>query len=378
MRNTSVLAGFSVLAVASLLLVGCTQKDDATPPAVTPTPTASVDPASTPKPLIDVGCDDIGSAAQISQVVNDQVHVADLVSGHGISQAVQLEQLGGFSCRWENDLPETFHHFGPQNYSMTLDVLPKAGAKWDRYAELNEIAGDSYTYCFDYDGSEKPDPSFFCGYFAHVNDVWIELYIDGADKPGVVGDKAVVASVAPFLASVKDTFAASSYVAEPWAAPDTTQALPTECTGFATTAQLQAATGVSKPLNTFTYTDGPQVGMTLSVDNTYLVKTCTFAPPESDIGFGGLAALPGGAWAWEDPNLFPADSTSVDIVGLKPGERAVSSCADESCSIDLLVGGNWINVHVNHEEGLPAGYAFDRTDSEALVAIATAIVANLD
>jgi len=379
MRNSSVLPGLSVLALAGLLLTGCAKasQDVATAPTNTPSPTATVEPVSVPKPLIDVDCEDIGTAAQISQVVNDDVHSVDPESGDGMSLTVQLQQLGGFSCRWENDTPETNLALGPQNYNMTLNVLPKAGGKWDRYADAYDIDGDSYSYCYDYNTDTQTNPSFFCGYFAHVNDVWIELYVEGADRAGVVGDKAVVASVAPFLASVKNTFAGSAYVAEPWVAPATTAALPSECVAFASNAQLQEATGVAKPLNTFTYTDGPQVGMTLSLDNKYLVKSCTFAMPKAEIGIGGLAALPGGAWAWENPDLFPADAQSVEVAGLKTGERAVTGCVYEQCTIDLLVGGNWIRVYVYHEEGLPAGYEFGVTDSEALGAIATVIVANL-
>jgi len=368
----------AVVLISVAGLTACATPTPASSPtaeAPSPTPTETAVVVSIPKPLVDVGCSDLASDAEVSTQVNDDVHTADLRTGMGLTQELQLQQLGGFSCRWENDVPETNMSTGPQNYNMILSALPRAGGKWERYADAYGITGDTFTYCYDY--AEEDDPSFFCGYFAYVNDVWIELYLEGADKPGVVGDKAVVKSVTPFFASIRATFASADYIEEPWVAPAGTAALPSKCESFATGAQLKSATGVSKALDTYTYVDGPQVSMTLSLDNVYLVKECSFAPPTSDSRIGDLAALAGGAWVWEDPSLFPSNAQPVDVPGLATDERALTSCTDNTCTLDLLLGGNWISVTLGDYEWLPKGYEITVDKSEALVAIATDIVANL-
>ena len=371
-----------VTVLSALVLSGCTTP----PPAAGPTPEAPVATATptatpvielAPQSLIDVDCDDFATEAELSGFVGDKVTTQPNESErYGITDAAELAQLGGFRCDWTNGIEDTGEVTGPQDRGVSLRVLPKAGKKWDRYAEAYSIKGDTHLYCYDY---EKADTSFFCGYFAHINDVWIELYLDGADKPGVVGDKAVRKSLQPMIDKIDATLAGATYVAEPWEVPATAAPVPEKCKSIVKAAQVRAATGVTGKLVSEFRTDGPQVDMTIALDGSYLTKSCSFAEPNSDNAIGGLAVLPGGAWVWDDVALSPDVYTPVDVAGLHGDERATLDCYDpeEACSIHLLVAGNWIVVRLYPSQTEMPEYALGVEPRDALVTIATDLVANL-
>lgn len=286
------------------------------------------------------------ASTDFASFVGEPVSAVDTIFGTGIDYNVQLEQLGGFSCNWTNGGESGT----TEESSVSIRVLPKADYKWTRYIDVYEYK-NPYYYCFDY---EKSNPKFFCGYIALINEAWIEFYLDGNDHKGVVGDKAVKEEMRPMFDALAGEVKNASQVNSAWTAPEGTSAIPTECKKFVAANTVAKATG-TKDLDTYTYRDGPQVGMTLDNKSEPLVKSCSFSFKNSDYGVGGLDALPGGEWAFDEYVTASPSVEPVELSNLPEEDSAYLTCTETSCGIDFSVGGNWISVYiVNYGEEVVA------------------------
>lgn len=367
----------------SLLLAGCVSPSAEPTPTGTstaaPAPTPTTEPITAPTPGFDVSCSDLASDSDASAAIgdaamSDQPSEVELASQWSIPRTAQIEQLGGIECSWSNGTPAHLTNDEPQRHALTVSAIPNADDKWKRYADAYGYKGDEFYYCYDYD---KADPTFFCGYFALINHAWVEVYIDGADLPGVVGDEALKKELRPLVDQIGTQFAEADQSTEEWAPPSDTAALPTECENFVSSAIVTKALGAAETLVPQTYTDGPQVDQTLSMDSVPLVTSCLFLSEGSESGAGDLRALPGGQWAWEKYKGISTTAGSPEPLTLKleEGDEAFVRCtADESqCSVDLVIDHNWIVIDARSN-----GVKVSADMRTAATEIAEAVVGNLN
>lgn len=365
-----------------LLLAGCVNPSPAPSPKASstaaPTPTPTVEPITAPTPGFDLSCSDLASNSDASAAIGEPAATDDpaevqLSTGWGIPRTALIEQLGGIECSWSNGTPAHLTNEDPQRHALTISAIPNADDKWNRYADAYGYKGDDFYYCYDYD---EADPTFFCGYFALINHAWVEVYIDGADLPGVVGDDALKKELRPLVDQIGTQFAEADKSTEEWAPPSDTAALPTECENFVSSSVVTKALGAAETLVPQTYTDGPQVDQTLSMDSVPLATSCLFLSEGSESGAGNLSALPGGQWAWE--RYKDVATTSGDheplTLNLEDGDEAFVRCtADESrCSADLIIDRNWIVIEAGTN-----GVKVSANMRSAVTEIAEAVVGNL-
>ena len=132
-----------------------------------------------------------------------------------------------------------------------------------------------------------------------------------------------------------------------------TLALGTQCTDFASTASVQTALGTGVAIAASTPLHGPNDYDSLPVEyaaqDTLKDHPCIFTAGGATVA--QLAWLPGGAWAWaEDKTQTLADAPlqSLQLTGLGVHGGAWIRCAaaGASCVVDLVIGGDWIEVEV--------------------------------
>jgi hypothetical protein len=156
-----------------------------------------------------------------------------------------------------------------------------------------------------------------------------------------------------------------------------TLALGTQCTDFASTAAVQTALGTSAAIAASTplvsATDYESVPVEYAAQDSLKDHPCIFTSGSATVA--QVAWLPGGAWAWaEDKTQTLADAPlqTLHLTGLGVHGGAWIRCAanDASCIVDLVLGGDWIEVAV------PAtSTAADKRS--AVTALAQAVVTEL-
>ena len=357
-----------VAGAALLLLSGCTPGTP-TPtasPAVeasatpTPTPTPTVEPISAPEPRIDLTCAELGAAMPLaSSFIEPVTEVSRAATEYGAYPARPEEYIvrsvGGLVCEFSNGQPQS-RVLGPAAgyVGVRLFVLPEPGIQWDRYASYYGVAGDRDAYCA---------ASSNCFLNALGGSTWVDGTVVGA-----VNDAAGTAVLDAALAAVT----AAGPGAAAWAPPAGTLALPDDCTAYIDGPTLQAATGQSTALDPYSGFGGgwSLVAGAFEIDGS---PQCFWAFEFADAGIGTLDVIRGGEWAWSEAREI-VGSAPITVAGLAEGDEAWLRCgpADAWCVVDLVLGGNWLELHLNDDE---FGEPFDRR--AAIQSIAATIVANV-
>jgi hypothetical protein len=159
-----------------------------------------------------------------------------------------------------------------------------------------------------------------------------------------------------------------------WTPPAGTIPLPRTCNDLVSIHRVQVAFAARRPLEAYAgsgFSSSPAAGAYQRLGSA----NCTWLSRGTFYSAGSMTTLPGGAWAWaEARSTFTAPSalTPVTIPRLRPGDEAYVRCdvPHQQCYLDLIIGGNWISLYANPEEGSGLVRA-DRRD--ALIFIATEI-----
>lgn len=335
-----------VVGAALLLLSGCTPGTP-TPTASptleasaspTPAPTPTVEPISAPEPRIDLTCAELGAALPLAgSFVEPVTEVSRAETEYGAYPARPEEYIvrsvGGLVCEFSNGQPQS-RVLGPSApyVGVRFHILPEAGTQWDRYVSYYGIAGGRDAYCA---------ASSNCYLNALGGSTWVDGIVVGA-----VSDAAGAAVLDAALAAV--TAAGSG--AAPWEPPTGTLPLPDDCTAYIDGPTLQAATGVSTALDPYPGFGGgwSLVAGAFAIDGS---PQCFWAYEFADAGIGSLDVIRGGEWAWAEAREI-VGSAPITVAGLDEGDEAWLRCgpSDAWCVVDLVLGGNWLELHLWEDE----------------------------
>lgn len=176
MRRTC--AGIAALAVlAALALAGCSAlglPDPAGSPTRTPTPTPTTEPFA-------LDCPSVVAAADLDALFGAKpaplASPPGLLDGSAARGPLALRAVGGADCRWAHGAD-----------TLTVRVLPHAGATW---ARLAEIYPDSATPGADYDGGVSLGgdctltPTVWCRTNVLAGDAWLAVDLSAKAVPGL-------------------------------------------------------------------------------------------------------------------------------------------------------------------------------------------------
>jgi len=359
-----------VLALAAALSGCTTTVPDA---IVSPSPTAT----ATPEPAIDAGpvaridstCEDILDAAALQAFMGTNVNALESVplSETLTPDSAAGEQLGSLTCRWTNGLQGN-QFTGPavDAQSVRLAVLPEGLESAIEYVELYNIADPTY-------GEHVQGPrcvasvgefaTSHCELYGVIGETWVELTVDGIAAAAGTTDDTLVAGfravIDPLVAKIQ-----AATVAARWVPGVASGIAGADCDALTPTDAIVGVTAIPN-LRVGPQWDGPRVGQYWYTTGETGALRCSLAMADSDSSVGQIGILPNGAWAfdrfaddWRAEGGVPVDLDGVD-------ERdAIIRCADaeSTCSIDVVVGGDWMRVGVypvpapHVEYGPPAAY----------------------
>jgi hypothetical protein len=348
-------------AAASVALAGCA------PAVIAPTSTPSSAPTSTPTPTPPPPAIDVTApVAQISTPCSGLITPALLLDWQGPGTTLQtpatvavgdladptvripvsdyVRAAGGLDCLWSAG---PYDHYSTSNAApsyLEVTVQFNATAEYNENAESLGASGGRAGEC------DVDDPGSICQLDDLVGGTWIEIYSrhavgTGAGGNGIEGiEKAVLAAL--------------SAAGAPSGVPATqagTTALGAECTDFATTAAVQAALGTSAAVTATTPSETQSFGSALKTqlwlpsEDAMKNRPCSFMTGVKTQA--RISWIPGGAWAWNEnktQTLAEAPLQNLQLTGEGPNDSASLRCAaaNASCTVDLVLGGNWIEVTV--------------------------------
>jgi len=362
-------AAVTIAAAVLLLATGCAPSTpDPTPspsnPSSSPTPTATAEALSAPQPVLDALCSDILPSSAVGAAYPGgvtEVDLAESIMGADptISPTYAVQSLGGIACEYSNGEPFSAKRgSNPAYVGVRVVVLPNADSQWNKLIDY---------YGPDVEGlnCSESEP-LFCTFSGFVSGAWIDVTAIGAVSAATV-DTLAADAVAAIGAAGKG--------AGPWAPPVGTTALPADCAGVVSDADVQALLGAPLPVVATLAAGGWSIEAA-ALEN-WGGPRCMWRYTDSDFGVGSLQTLPGGAWAWAEAAEFltvPSAPEELDVTGLAVGDEAWLRCADDGseCLIDLILGGNWLQAHLWADQG---ERSYDqRAGAEALAA---AVVARL-
>ena len=162
-QGSSLIARVSLLAVAGMLLTGCTAQpvDVAGPPTETSTPAPPVTQA--PFPTVDRTCEEILPAAVIVGVYGSDLAAAPFLAKNlgGSPRDYAVLHEGGTQCRW-----------GTADANIVVSLLPHPGENWQTYVDYYAVQDGRESVC--------PEGSATCtGNVLTPTDVWISVTASG-------------------------------------------------------------------------------------------------------------------------------------------------------------------------------------------------------
>jgi len=353
---------FVPVAAAAVLVAALTGCTPAHGPHPAPSGSASTPSAlvtgiaadtSAPQPALDLDCTRLFALPAFNAAYGSGIlHPVDvLVNEGGISATIPdadvLQTVGGISCYWSNGAPAvSAGGDGTDPVEVTLSVLPNAAAQWARYDAAYGAAGEG-VQCF------APNIALNCWSEQLVGTNWVELYM-----LGVGGD-----SEAHALAAAIDTAVSSAGPgAAAWTPPSGTTTFG-DCTQLLTPAQVATDLGVTDTTILFTTGAGGWSIQAAARENANAVG-CLFQYADADNTVGQVTWLRGGAWAHDAAIAASAPGwgtpAAAPIAGLAAGDSAKIRCtaadptAEEyapNCTVDLLLGGNWLQVVIGPDPG---------------------------
>ncbi len=362
-RRMAVLAGVSLL-----LLAGCTPETPApsespTTASPSPTPEPTVEPLSAPEPRIDLTCDELAAAlplaATFSTAVTSRNRAQSAYGAHpSWPGAFDVRSAGGLVCEFSNGQPQSaVRGLNPSYVGAQVLVLPDPGPQWQFFVDYYGVVGDRSLTCFADSGTTA------CQLDALGASRWVDVSIMGA----------VSESAGTALADA--VFAAATSAgpgAAPWSPPADTLTLPNDCSAYISAASLATATGLSTPFEVRAR-DGGGWSLLASAEVINDSAFCFMAFAGADAGVGSIKVMRGGEWAFTEAQSL-VSTTPFTVAGLGADDAASLRCgpADSWCIVDLLLGGNWIEVYVWEDD---PGAPLDRR--AAAQSIAAEIVANV-
>lgn len=335
-------------AIVAAVLVGCTPTPGGPPPASPSADSPSPSPVTTgiaadvvvPQPVLDIDCPGLASAGAITAAFGATVHSVDPLITQALStttvpDAYVLQTLGGITCEWNNGVPFVGVP-GPTPYvGAQLAILPHAASQWATYLANHEEAG---VFC------TTSDPQLYCESEQLIGTTWVSLVMQG-----VVSE----AQAHTLAASVVAVVTAAGPGAAAWTPPSGTGTFG-DCASLLTPAQAVAAMHVTGATIIFTQPAGGwsiQAGARVNAD----AVGCLLQFSDEDSVPAVVEWLRGGEWAYDAAAGFNEWGTNAPatIAGLASGDRARVRCTDPTtslyegqaiCTVDLELGGNWIQV----------------------------------
>jgi hypothetical protein len=353
---------------ALALLAGCsttapTPVASPTAASVAPSPTPTVEAVSAPQPLIDLTCAELGAALPLDSTFATAVSEQNRANSEyqawpSSPEAFLVRQLGGLVCEFSNGEPDSKIAGSSEAYvGVNIYVLPDAAEQWAGHVERSPDWAGAPVRCSSLAGG------FFCVVDGFGSDRWVEVFVKGAltESAGTTLANAALALV---------TTAGSTDAR--WAPPSDTLALPDRCDAILAEAQVQAATGSTRPFQVV-LVGGLPWGLYGGAQAKDPTIKCAIGLGDEESYIGDITMQPGGEWAWAEAQTL-VNSTRITIAGLGPDDEAWLRCgpAEEWCIVDLVLGHNWIEVYV---QGYEVIGAFDHR--AAVQALAVDVVGNI-
>jgi hypothetical protein len=357
-RSVSALVPLVVVAgLATAALVGCTPTPagpPATSTAASSTPSPVVTPAAAdtapPRPALDVDCSGLAPAAAITAAFGAGVHSVDplisqLLTAPTVPDAYVLQTLGGLSCEWNNGVPYLGSPGSTLYAGVQLALLPHAASQWAKYAAIYGSSGEG-VFC-------PADPHDYCESEQLVGTTWVALWMYGA------GSEAQADALA---ASIAAAVTAAAPGAPAWTPPSGTGTIG-GCSTLLTPARAQADMAVTGTTIVFAHAGGGWSIQSGARENADAVG-CLYGYADEESVPAEVGWLRGGEWAYDAAAAHPVSGwgaiTPAAIPGLAPDDRARIRCTDATapdyegfaiCTVDLALGGNWIQVVYEPEAG---------------------------
>lgn len=336
----------SVLLVAVVFLSGCTPTTpEETPTGIpsgttpaTPSPTPSAE-ASAPTPRFAITCSDLNlpAAGTFTAAITPQDPIALYAGAVGsLPRLTPIQAIGGLLCDISNGVPHASAAGSAPGYvGVLLSILPRAADQWARYAATYQIAGTR---------------GFVCNDAACTGDELIGEYWLSAEGRGVANGAALDS----YLVSIATLIAALPASAPAWTPPATTIRLGSTCADIIPDTDVSAATGVS----VVALSGGGGWSAWAAARAEISAASCFWGVDGAEHGPGSLAAIPGGDWAARSYLLIatvPTAPASITLAGLAAGDSASLRCSPSECFLDLVAGGNWIEVTTYEGPDTPRG-----------------------
>lgn len=352
-RILSILVPVALAGAVLGALVGCAPVHGHHSPSGSPsTPSALVTgraaDTAEPQPGLDIDCAGLVNPAALAAAFPAGVRSVDpLVTqggfGPDIEDAIMLQAAGGIDCEWNNGLPFSQGAEDVSRYAgLRLSVLPRATSQWALYDAERGAAGEGFQ-------CNTTAPPLICSSEQLIGTTWVSMTLEG------VGGQPEARSLAT---SIGSAVTAARPGAARWTPPSGTKTFG-GCAQLLTPAQVASDLGVTAvPMQ---LNAEPAGGWSIAAAARAQVDAigCLFQYPGNDSVVGQVNWLRGGAWAygrgiaavgggWGTP-------APTSIAGLATGDRAEVGCTDPSlgdeesanlCTVDLLLGGNWIQVIV--------------------------------
>jgi hypothetical protein len=347
----AVLVPVAAAAVLVAALTGCTPAGGhhspsgaaSTPAAIV---TGSAADSAVPQAALDLDCARVNALPALAAAYGGAgvMHPIDPLVYQGnisadIPDADVFQTLGGISCNWSNGAPAVSEGEHGAPIEVQLAILPNAVSQWARYDAMYGAAGEG-VQC------NSTDVGLDCVSEQLVGTNWVELSMFGVAGESQANDLA---------AAVSSTVSSAAPGAPAWAPPRGTTTFG-NCTQLLTPSQVATDLGLTGTTVQFTTAAGGWSIQAAARDNADAVG-CLFQYADEDNIVGQVNWLRGGAWALDAAVAVSAvgwgTPTPAPIAGLAGGDRAQIRCTDPSvgdgeapmmCTVDLVLGGNWIQV----------------------------------
>jgi hypothetical protein len=320
-------------------------------PPTKPTPKHPVVPVlnkTAPTPRLDIPCNTLVAPADVTAyqgagvtlVQPAQLAAGDLADANNLlPSADYIRETGGIQCLWAAAPVDNYVAIDqPVPALLQITVQFDAAPSWAIVGPEIGVEGSEGGEC------DVDDPGNVCQTEDLVGtSTWIEIYSrHGAGS----GDIEQVENDA--VAAVK---AAGTPTALPTPQTGTTH-LGATCTALLSTAAVGTAVGTSAALSAAVPDQG-QADDSLqnwSASQDLLKDHPCFYSASTTVQ-AKLAWIPGGAWAWNEnktQTLANAPLQTLQVSGEQSGDGAWIRCAagDSACTVDLVLGGNWIEATV--------------------------------
>lgn len=331
-----IIGALALSACAGLPSAPAETTDAAPPPTETATPAPTPVPGSVaPESRYDLDCDDLVPADLVSALMGGAVGPADPLAtaasaGPSIPRMTSVVAIGGLACEWSNGEPDN-SQFGtnPAYVGLLVTVVPMPDAGWSSRAAKH--------------GMPQPGEwceASFCSMTRATADAWIAAESRLGEE--VAADSAAAAAVA-------DAAAAAIEAASPSAAPtQPDSAIPTECEALVPTTAVESLTGTSGLVATTSAGGWSEWAEAMSIAGN---GWCRWTTPDTEESVAAVSWIRGGRWAAdrldEAGALVPAGSDPA--LDLTAPDRALLRCTEYTCTVDLVVGADWLQVQSDDE-----------------------------